>query len=92
MFFALRSIVDGVLAGTGTLREEHYGRLAATPERRAARAALGLAPDPTMLVITRSGDVAWDAPLFDCPEQPVIVAGPAEVPVPRARAGGGRAR
>lgn len=80
MFFALRGIVDGVLAGTGTLRAEHYGRLAATAERRAARAARGLAPDPTMLVITRSGDVAWDAPLFDVPEQPVIVAGPAEVP------------
>lgn len=80
MFFALRGIVDGVLAGTGTLAAERYGRLAATEERRAARAARGLAPDPTMLVISRSGELAWDAPLFDCPEQPVIVAGPAEVP------------
>ena len=90
MFFALRGIVDGVLAGTGTLREESYGRLAATPERRDARAARGLAPDPTMLVITRSGDVHWDAPLFDAPSSASIVAGDAEVPVPRARAGGGR--
>lgn len=80
MFFALRGIVDGVLAGTGTLREESYGRLAAKPERRAAREARGLAPDPTMLVISRSGEVHWDAPLFDCPEQPVIIAGPAEIP------------
>ena len=31
-------------------------------------------------MISRSGDVPWDAPLFACPEQPVIVAGPAEVP------------
>lgn len=79
MFFALRGIVDGVLAGTGTLAAEHYGRLAATEERRAARAERGLAPDPTLLVISRSGDLAWDAPLFACPEQPVIVAGPARV-------------
>ncbi len=85
MFFALRGIVDGVLAGTGTLREESYGRLVAKPERREARAARGLAPDPTMLVITRSGDVHWDAPLFDCPDQAVIIAGDAEVPA-RVRA------
>lgn len=38
-----------------------------------------------MLVISRSGDVPWDAPLFDCPEQPVIIAGPAAVPA-RVRA------
>lgn len=85
MFFALRGIVDGILAGTGTLRAESYGRLAATPERRDARAARGLAPDPVMLVISRSGDVPWEAPLFDCPEQSVIVAGPADVPA-RVRA------
>ena len=90
MFFALRGIVDGVLAGTGTLREESYGRLAATPERRDARAARGLAPDPTMLVITRSGDVHWDAPLFDCPEQRVHRRRRRRGAVARARARGGR--
>jgi riboflavin biosynthesis pyrimidine reductase len=80
MFHALREVVDGVLAGTGTLRAERYGRLVRVPERRERRAARGLDPDPVMLVITRSGRVPWSAPLFGVPEQRVLIAGPAEVP------------
>ena len=64
IFHGLRTIVDAVLVGTGTLRVERYGRLVRSPERRAPRAALGLAEDPIALLITRSGDVPWDAPLF----------------------------
>jgi riboflavin biosynthesis pyrimidine reductase len=33
-----------------------------------------------MLVITRSGRIPWAAPLFEVPEQRVLIAGPAEVP------------
>jgi riboflavin biosynthesis pyrimidine reductase len=80
MFHALREVCDGVLAGTGTLRAERYGRLVRKPERRARRAERGLAEDPVMLVITRSGRIPWAAPLFDVPEQRVLIAGPAEVP------------
>jgi riboflavin biosynthesis pyrimidine reductase len=80
MFHALREVVDGVLAGTGTLRAERYGRLVRKPERRAQRAERGLDPDPVMLIITRSGRVPWSAPLFDEPEQRVLIAGPAEPP------------
>jgi riboflavin biosynthesis pyrimidine reductase len=80
MFHALRETCDGVLAGTGTLRAERYGRLVRKPERLARRAERGLAEDPVMLVITRSGRVPWAAPLFEAPEQRVLIAGPAEVP------------
>src|SRR3954454_13306896 len=88
MFHALRGVVDGVLAGTGTLRAETYGRLVRRPERRAARAALGLAADPVALVISRSGDVPFEAPMFDAPEQRIaIVTAPGAVRVPgRVRA------
>ncbi len=65
MFNALRGSVDAVLAGTGTLRAERYGRIAG---------------GAALLVITRSGDVPWDAPLFAEPEQRVGIAGPVEVP------------
>lgn len=83
MFHALRTVVDAVLAGTGTVAAETYGRLVRLPERREARAALGLEPDPTMVLLTRSGAVPWTAPLFAAPEQRVIVAsGPAGVAVP----------
>lgn len=80
MFHALRGVVDAVLAGTGTLRAERYGRLVATRQRRAAREALGLEGDPPLLVITRSGEVPWEAPLFAEPDQRVGIAGPVTVP------------
>jgi riboflavin biosynthesis pyrimidine reductase len=83
MFHALRCVVDGVLAGTGTLRAETYGRLVRKPERRAARAALGLAEDPVAIVLTRSGDVPFEAPMFEAPGQPiVIVTRPGAVELP----------
>jgi riboflavin-specific deaminase-like protein len=84
VFHGLRTVVDAVLAGTGTLRAETYGRLVRSPERRAARAALGLAEDPMAVVLTRSGDVPWHAPLFAAPEQEVVVVTrPMAVTVPR---------
>lgn len=65
VFHGLRTMVDAVLVGPGTLRTEHYGRLAARPERRAQREARGLAPDPLAVVVSRSGNLPWDAPLLD---------------------------
>jgi riboflavin biosynthesis pyrimidine reductase len=77
LFHALRTVVDAVLVGTGTLRAEQYGRLVRRPERRAKRAALGLAEDPLAIVLTRSGELPWSAPLFEVPEQRVALVGPA---------------
>jgi riboflavin biosynthesis pyrimidine reductase len=76
MFFALRASVDAVLAGTGTLRAERYGRIIKRPERRAQREALGLAPEPLAPVLSRSGDVPRDIPLFEDPEaRPLVLVG-----------------
>jgi riboflavin biosynthesis pyrimidine reductase len=57
MFHFLRTQADAVLAGTGTLAAEPYNRLAGRPERRAARVARGLAADPLLATITRTGNV-----------------------------------
>jgi riboflavin biosynthesis pyrimidine reductase len=76
LFHGLRTIVDAVLVGTGTLRVERYGRMVRDPGRRARRAELGLAEDPLALLITHSGNLPWDAPLFRAPEQRVVVVGP----------------
>jgi riboflavin-specific deaminase-like protein len=73
LFHALRASVDVVLAGTGTIAVERYGRLVRDEARRERRAAAGLAPDPLAVIVTRSGEVPWDAPLFAAPEQRVIV-------------------
>jgi riboflavin biosynthesis pyrimidine reductase len=72
MFHGLREQVDAVLAGTGTLSAEHYGRLVRTPERVERRLAHGLAPNPLLCIITRSG-VIPDIPLLEDPESSVIV-------------------
>lgn len=84
VFHRLRTQVDAVLTGTGTLAAETYNRLAARPERRAQREAEGLAPDPWLVLVTRSGSVPWEAPLFSSPEQRVLVFTGAHLEVPDA--------
>lgn len=86
MFGELRVLCDAVLIGTGTLRVERYGRLVRDPERRARRAAAGLACDPLAFLFSRDLDLPWDAPLFGVPEQRVVVACGAGVPEPPATA------
>ena len=73
VFHGLREQVDAVLAGTGTLRAEHYGRVVRTPERIERRLARGLAATPPLCVITRSGELPDDIPLLNDPESPVLV-------------------
>lgn len=73
MFHGLREQVDAVLAGTGTLQAEHYGRLVRTPDREARRVALGLAPTPLMCIITRSGAIPTDIPLLGDPGSSVVI-------------------
>lgn len=76
MFHALRERADAVFAGTGTMRAERYGRLVRDPERRRRRAAQGLSPDPLACVITRSGDIPSDIPLFADPNSRIVVFSP----------------
>jgi len=73
VFHGLREQVDAVLAGTGTLRAEHYGRLVRNPERVERRVARGLAPTPLLCIISRSGMLPDDIPLLADPESSVIV-------------------
>lgn len=76
IFHGLRTQADAVLAGTGTLRAERYGRLVRDPANRARREREGLAPDPLAVVITRSGDVPFDIPLFGDPDSTVVLYAP----------------
>jgi riboflavin biosynthesis pyrimidine reductase len=73
LFHGLREQVDAVLAGTGTLRAERYGRLVRTPERVRRRIANGLTPTPLLCIITRSGELPADIPLLSDPESVVLV-------------------
>jgi riboflavin biosynthesis pyrimidine reductase len=64
LFHLLRSQADAVLVGAATAARERYGRLVRDPDRRAARERAGLAPDPLALLVTRSGRIPFDIPLF----------------------------
>jgi 5-amino-6-(5-phosphoribosylamino)uracil reductase len=74
MFHALRESVDAIMVGTGTLRVERYGSLIRDPEARQRRVDRGLEADPLACVVTRSGTLPLDIPLFA--EERVVVFAP----------------
>lgn len=61
LFHALRERVDCVMAGAGTVRAEGYGRVIKSEEARARRESRGLAPEPVLAVVSRSGDVPLES-------------------------------
>jgi riboflavin biosynthesis pyrimidine reductase len=77
LFHALRERVDAVIVGTGTLRTERYGRLIKDEDARRRRTEYGLEPDPLACVVTRSGKLPLDIPLFS--EERVVVFAPQAV-------------
>ena len=79
MFHGLRERVDAVMAGTATMRTERYGRIVRDPERRRRRTERGLAPEPLAVIVTRSGDVPFDIPLFAEPEARVVIFTPTDL-------------
>lgn len=76
IFHGLREQVDAVFAGTRTLEAENYGRILGKPERRARREQNGLAPEPLAVVVTRSGAIPIEIPLFNEPEAQIVVFAP----------------
>ncbi len=79
MFHGLREQVDAVIAGTGTLRTETYGRILGKPERRERRLQRGLPAEPLACVMSRSGDIPLDIPLLAEPEARVVIYTPHEL-------------
>jgi riboflavin-specific deaminase-like protein len=64
MLVALRTRVDAVMIGAGTMRAERYGRVVGDPAKRERREREGLAHDPLMVIVSGRLDLPWDAPLF----------------------------
>ena len=84
LFHALRTRVDAVMVGAGTLRAENYGRLVRKPDRREARERAGLDPDPLAVIVSGRLDLPGDLPLLDDPQQRVLVATFADGELPGA--------
>lgn len=79
VFAALRALSDVVLVGAGTVRAEGYRAVQVRQAWRDVRTSLGLAPVPTLAVVSRS--LALPSDLLDVPEGggPVIVVTAADV-------------
>jgi riboflavin biosynthesis pyrimidine reductase len=77
----LRTGVDAILVGTGTLRAERYANLL-DDDQRAHRAAAGLEPEPVVATVSRRLDMATDIPLLAEPTARVQVYTEAEGEVP----------
>jgi riboflavin-specific deaminase-like protein len=64
MLVALRTRVDAVMIGAGTMRAECYGRVIRDPAKRERRERDGLPHDPLMVIVSGRLDLPWEAPLF----------------------------
>jgi riboflavin biosynthesis pyrimidine reductase len=74
MFRGLRTVVDGVMAGAGTVRTERYGPLVRDPGDRRARVGRGLSEQPLACVVTASMSLAAvDIPLLADPGSRVAI-------------------
>jgi riboflavin-specific deaminase-like protein len=60
----LRTQVDAVMIGAGTMRAERYGRMVSDPQLRAWRERIGLPHDPLAVIVSGRLELPWDAPLF----------------------------
>jgi riboflavin-specific deaminase-like protein len=64
MLQRLRTRVDAVMIGAGTMRAERYGRIVSDPQLRAYRERTGLAHDPVAVIVSNRFELPWDAGLF----------------------------
>lgn len=78
VFHLLRTQVDGLLAGTETLRVSRYGLPVRDEHLQEIRVREGRAPQPLSVVISRSGDIPFDIPLFGDPRCRVALYSPRE--------------
>lgn len=65
LLVCLRTRVDAVMIGAGTMRVERYGRPVSDPGKRGRRERRGLSQDPLLVIVSGRLDLPWDAPVFD---------------------------
>jgi riboflavin-specific deaminase-like protein len=82
MLVGLRTRVDALMIGAGTMRAERYGRAVGDPQKRARREREGLPHDPLMVIVSARLDLPWDAELFTCGAGRVLIFTSAETDAP----------
>ena len=86
LFHGLRSAVDAVMVGAGTVRAERYGRLIADPRVRSDRRERGLSEEPLACIVSGRLELAADIPLLATPEARVAIITNSEATLPDAAA------
>jgi riboflavin biosynthesis pyrimidine reductase len=83
LLYGLRTAVDAVMAGAGTMRAERYGQLIRDDRGRAIRRERGLAEEPLACIV--SGRLALDSgiPLLREPGTRVAILTPSEASLPQ---------
>jgi riboflavin-specific deaminase-like protein len=87
LFHALRTAVDGVLVGAGTVRAERYRALVRKQSSRRLRRDRGLDPEPLACIVTASLSLPPDIPLLADPGARVAIVTPSPASLPRVPAG-----
>ena len=78
-FRALRTVCDAVIVGAGTARDEDYGPVKHSPAAASWRAAHGLDPTTTVVVVSRRGEISSASRFF---QGPALVAVPEGIDAP----------
>jgi riboflavin-specific deaminase-like protein len=73
MLQRLRTRVDAVMIGAGTMRAERYGRMVSDPDLRAYRESAGLAHDPLAVIVSNRMELPWEAGLFTAGAGEVVI-------------------
>jgi riboflavin-specific deaminase-like protein len=87
LFHGLRTVVDAVMAGAGTIRVERYRRLVRDERARAARRARGLAEEPLACIVSGRLDLPPDTPILTDPGARVVVVTSSAASLPVAKDG-----
>ena len=72
VFAAIRSVADVVVVAAETVRREGYGPPKSSPDAAADRATRNQAPRPRLVVVSRSLDLDFTAPVFGDSPPPLL--------------------
>jgi riboflavin biosynthesis pyrimidine reductase len=81
-FHLLRTQADAVLAGTGTLRIERYGVPVRDERLIGIRQAEGRPAQPLAVIISRTGDIPFEIPMFADARSKIVLYAPSGMAVP----------
>jgi riboflavin-specific deaminase-like protein len=82
----LRTQVDAVMIGAGTLRVERYGRIVPDAALRGHRErAERVAPDPLAVIVSDSLELPWDAGLFTAGYGRVLILTSSDEKIPETK-------